>query len=101
MNFLTPSELRHTLKISRSTEHRLLKQGMPSLGAGNLRRYDEMAAVEWFRTYLQNADGAPAILEPGTYLCGDCRFEGTLQNAIARTQVGPCPNCSSREITKK
>jgi len=38
MTFLTPTELRHTLKISHSTEHRLLKSGMPSIGGGRLRR---------------------------------------------------------------
>ncbi len=48
MNFLTPTELRDILRISGSTEHRLLKSGMPSIGGGRLRRYDQGEAAEWF-----------------------------------------------------
>ena len=51
MTFLTPAELRRILKFSKSTEHRLLKNGMPALSSGRLRRYDEAAVVEWFRTH--------------------------------------------------
>ena len=51
MAWLTPTELRATLKFSKSTEHRLLKHGMPSLSSGRLRRYDEAAVVEWFRNH--------------------------------------------------
>ena len=51
MNFLTPTELRHTLKISRSTEHRFLKHGMPSVNSGRLRRYVQDEAIEWFRNF--------------------------------------------------
>ena len=36
MTFLKPSELRHTLKISRSTEHRLLKHGHAQHRRGTL-----------------------------------------------------------------
>jgi predicted Zn-ribbon and HTH transcriptional regulator len=94
MTFLTPTELRTTLKISRSTEHRLLKNGMPSIGAGRLRRYEEEAAVEWFRTYAHQATTSKNMLAPGDYRCA-CGFEGTLEKA---TTPGPCPRCGSREM---
>ncbi len=64
MTFLKPTELRATLNISKSTEHRLLKDGLPCLGAGRLRRYDERAAVEWFgnHNYSFPPDLASALL---------------------------------------
>ncbi len=64
MNFLKPSELRNTLNISRSTEHRLLKNGMSAIGVGRLRRYDQEAAIEWFRTH--RTDTSRNLLAPGT-----------------------------------
>ena len=93
MNFLTPTELRNTLKISRSTEHRLLKSGMPSIGGGRLRRYDQEAAVEW---YGQNAHQSTAkiMLDPGDYRCRQCDFQGTIHQPMA---PAPCPGCGSRE----
>jgi hypothetical protein len=93
MTFLTPTELRHTLKISRSTEHRLLKNGMPSMGGGRLRRYEEEAAVEWFAQYAHQSTSM-TLLPPGDYRCA-CGFEGTLEKA---TSPGPCPRCGSREM---
>jgi len=95
MIFLKPAELRHTLKISRSTEHRLLKSGMPSIGGGRLRRYEEEAAIEWFRNYQPNTTSN--VLEAGDYLCGQCRFEGTISEPFEATRLGPCPRCGSRE----
>lgn len=97
MNFLKFSELRSTLNISRSTEHRLLKSGMPSIGGGRLRRYDQEAAVEWFHTHAQRTDTSTKMLDPGDYQCSQCGFAGTLQKAIVPTQMAPCPNCSTRD----
>ena len=71
MTFLTPTELRTTLKISRSTEHRLLKSGMPSIGGGRLRRYDPEAAVQWFGTFAHQINTSKNMLEPGDYACGE------------------------------
>ena len=62
MAWLTPTELRDTLRISRSTEHRLLKSGMPSIGAGRLRRYDERATVEWFGAHARQRTLAGILL---------------------------------------
>ncbi len=95
MTFLTPTELRHTLKISRSTEHRFLKHGMPSVSSGRLRRYDETAVVEWFRNFAHQANTSRNMLEPGDYRCGTCGFLGVIQQP---TRPGPCPQCGIRQI---
>src|SRR5210317_1547207 len=96
MTFLTPSELRDTLRISKSTEHRLLKSGMPSIGGGRLRRYDQEAAVEWFRNYSPQANTSTTLLEPGDYQCTGCGFQGIIQRAIEATKIGACRNCGSK-----
>ena len=62
MAWLTPTELRSTLNISKSTEHRLLKDGLPCLGAGRLRRYDQEAAVEWFGAHTRQRNLAGILL---------------------------------------
>ena len=100
MNFLTPTELRHTLKISRSTEHRLLKSGMPSIGGGRLRRYEEEAAVEWFSQHAHERTTSRNVLAPGDYRCG-CGFEGSLRQAMPTTQLGTCPQCGTREMPRR
>jgi hypothetical protein len=97
MNFLTPTELRTTLKISRSTEHRLLKNGMPSLGGGRLRRYDPEATVEWFRQHAHETTTSKNMLAPGDYRCG-CGFLGTVQQPMA---PGACPQCGTRQIPRR
>jgi len=96
MTFLTPTELRDTLRISKSTEHRLLKNGMPSIGGGRLRRYDQEAAVEWFRQHAHQST-ATTMLEPGDYQCPGCGFLGIIHTAIAATQLGACRTCGSRD----
>lgn len=98
MTFLKPAELRHTLRISRSTEHRLLKSGMPSIGGGRLRRYDQDAAVEWFRNHAQQPDALTRVLAPGDYQCGECGFQGSIQRP---TVPGPCPQCGSTATPEK
>ncbi len=97
MNYLRPAELRSALKISRSTEHRLLKSGMPSIGWGRLRRYDQGAAVEWFRTHAHRTDTSSNMLTPGDYRCR-CGFEGTIQEPMTPS---PCPRCGSADFPEK
>ena len=97
MTFLTPTEFRHTLKISRSTEHRLLKNGMPSIGGGRLRRYDPDAAVEWFRTHAHPTNTSSTMLEPGDYQCRGCHYEATIPEPIEATRLGQCPQCGLKE----
>ena len=61
MIFLKPAELRHTLKISRSTESRFLKHGMPHINSGKLRRYDEaLAVVDMLKSDAKNLHQLPA-----------------------------------------
>lgn len=98
MNFLKPSELRQTLKISRSTEHRLLKTGMPHIGGGRLRRYDQEEAVAWFRTHARQPNTSTPMLAPGDYQCGNCRFQGSIQKPAT---PGPCPQCGSTDLPKR
>jgi len=99
MDFLTSTELRHTLKISRSTEHRLLKSGMPSIGGGRLRSYDQEVAIEWFRTHAHQATTSSTMLEPGDYQCPGCGFQGSIQTAIAATKgLGPAPRSMSHVL---
>jgi len=95
MIFLKPAELRHTLKISKSTESRFLKHGMPHINSGRLRRYDETAVVEWFRNYQPNTTSN--VLPPGDYKCRECHFEATISEPFEATRLGPCPRCGSRE----
>lgn len=92
---LPPAELRSALKISRSTEHRLLKSGLPCIGGGRLRRYDPEAAIGWFRTYAHQANTSKVLLAPGDYRCVRCDFQGTIQQPMA---PGPCPQCGTRQI---
>jgi len=97
MNFLKPSELRHTLKISRSTENRLLKSGMPSIGGGRLRRYEEEAAIEWFRNYQPKTTSD--VLQAGDYVCRKCRFTATLDEATERSKIRTCPQCGAEKVS--
>jgi len=94
MNFLKPSELRRTLKISRSTESRFLKRGMPHINSGKLRRYNEMLVVEWFAQYSQETTPAITLLDPGHYRCKQCNFLGTVH---VSSPAGPCPQCGTRQ----
>jgi hypothetical protein len=100
MTFLKPSALRHALSISRSTEHRLLRAGMPSIGRGRLRRYDEQAAMVWFSRYTHQATSTTPMLDPGDYQC-ECGFEGTLEKAIECSKIAACPQCGTRERPQK
>ena len=100
MTFLTPTELRDTLRISKSTEHRLLKNGMPSIGGGRLRRYDPETAVEWFRTHGHETTTSKPMLEPGDYQC-ECGFKGTLRKPMPILQLGACPQCGTRDIPRR
>lgn len=77
MNFLKPAELRNTLRISKSTENRLFRSGIPSLGKGRLRRYDKEAAIEWFRTHAHQTT-SKKLLDPGDYRCGQCGYEASI-----------------------
>jgi len=97
MIFLKPAELRHTLKISKSTESRFLKHGMPHINSGRLRRYDEMAVVEWFRNYQPKTTSD--VLQAGHYVCRKCRFTATLDEATERSKIRTCPQCGAEKVS--
>jgi excisionase family DNA binding protein len=47
--YLSTGELMDTLSISRSTVNRMVKQGMPHLWVGAVRRFPLAEVVEWFK----------------------------------------------------
>jgi len=53
--FYTGPELQILLKISRSTYHRLLDSGLPTIGSGRLRRHPLKAALQ-LKAVLQWSD---------------------------------------------
>ena len=97
MTLLTGNEVCDTLRISRSTLHRLRKAGLPSIGHGRLTRFDQDEVLGWFDQF-SHLTHAPEMLPVGDYRCGQCGFEGTLRKAIALTRVAPCPKCNSKVI---
>lgn len=68
-HYLTVTELRAKLKVSRATLYRLMAQGLPSVKLRHARRF-LWRAVEAF---VQKA-----LLEPGDYRCGVCQWAGNL-----------------------
>ena len=97
MIFLKPAELRHTLKISRSTEHRLLKSGMPHVNSGRMKRYDETEVIEWFRNFAHQTTSTN-MLDPGDYQCRECHFAAIISEPFEATRLGRCPKCNSKEV---
>ena len=97
MTILTSNELCDTLRISRSTLHRLKKSGLPSIGTGRLKRFDLDTTLKWYDEFSDQTH-APQLLPPGEYQCRTCGFQGTSNKAIALTQVAPCPKCNSKEV---
>jgi len=97
MALLTPTELRRTLKISRSTESRFLKHGMPHINSGRLRRYVQDEAIEWFRNYQPKTTSD--VLQAGDYVCQKCRFTATLDEATERSKIRTCPQCGAEKVS--
>ena len=90
MALLTPKELCAHLKISRSSLARLQKAGLPGIGSGKLRRFDQNAVLGWYDQHQQQATPAITLLAPGHYRCEQCNFMGTVHVA---SPAGPCPQC--------
>ena len=97
MTLLTPHELCDSLRISRSTLHRLKKAGLPSIGRGRLARFDLDTTLKWYDEFSDQTH-APQLLPPGTYQCPTCGFQGTSTKGIVPTRVAPCPQCGIRQI---
>jgi hypothetical protein len=50
IQFVSSSELRRILNISRSTFYRLLDAGLPTIGSGRRRRHSLAAVLHWYDT---------------------------------------------------
>jgi len=92
MTLLTPHELCDSLRISRSTLHRLKKAGLPSIASGRLMRFDQDATLKWYAQF-SHLTHAPDMLPPGNYQCPTCGFEGIIPELAV---PGACRNCGSR-----
>ncbi len=68
MQLLTARELRQTLKISRTTLYRLLQKGLPSVGAGRLRRFELDTVLRWMNGRGSEADEI-TLMRAGIYHC--------------------------------
>lgn len=66
---LSRSETQALLKVSRPTLYRLMRDGLPSLGRGKLRRFDREAVLRWYGAEMPGDDGAEMVA-PGAYRCG-------------------------------
>lgn len=75
-HYLTVSELRAMLKISRAGIYRLMDQGLPSVSVGHSRRFLWPAVEAWLETQEAPRGQPPSqldgVLLPGHYRCHDC-----------------------------
>lgn len=84
-HYLTVSELRAMLKISRAGIYRLMAKGLPYLTVGHRRRFLLRQAEAFLRK---------DVVEPGEYRCGVCQWAG--QIAERRYRYGMhCPKCQT------
>jgi hypothetical protein len=70
LGFLTPRELRASLRISRTMLHRYVLARMPHLGHGRLRRLSSVEILHWL------AQHPSLVLVPGRYRCRSCGITG-------------------------
>ncbi len=97
MKLLTAHELCDTLRISRSTLHRLKKAGLPAISGGRLTRFDQDASLKWFAQHSQQIKPATTLLFVGAYECQECHYEATISEPTDVTRLQECPRCASRE----
>jgi len=95
MKLLTAHELCDTLRISRSTLHRLKKAGLPAISGGRLTRFDPDKVLGWFAQYSPQTTPAITLLPPGDYRCKTCSFQGTIDRAFLPDEVSACPKCGT------
>ncbi len=105
MQLLTARELRHTLKISRTTLFRLLQKGLPSVGAGRLRRFELDTVLRWMNGRGSEADEI-TFMRPGIYRCANPNNCGrstyrppifTFKDPIPGDKFY-CPTCFNRSL---
>lgn len=99
-HYLTVTEVREKLKVSRATLYRLLAKGLPSFKLGNTRRFSWQAVETWLESQeaprgqpLSHPEG---VLLPGHYRCHDCGgvnriVHPTLQRLLCCWQCGRGP----------
>ncbi len=68
MQLLTARELCQTLKISRTTLFRLLQKGLPSVGAGRLRRFELDTVLRWMNG-RGSQDDEITLMRAGIHRC--------------------------------
>jgi len=95
MKLLTSLELCDTLRISRSTLHRLRRRGLPGVGAGRLIRFDQDKVLGWYDLH-QNTP-ATTMLFVGVHGCVECHYSAVISEPTDITCLQECPRCSSRE----
>ncbi len=102
MQLLTARELRQTLKISRTTLFRLLQQGLPSVGAGRLRRFELDTVLRWMNGGRPQADET-TFMRAGIYRCtytekySSCKNVWTSQHPIPSEKFY-CQRCFTRSL---
>ncbi len=96
MELLTPREVRQALKISKTTLYRLLKKGLPSVGSGRLRRFEDRAVRQWLETGEAQAP-TPTLMPPGYYECRTCLLHIT-NNKLRLRDDFVCPTCKGQDV---
>ncbi len=96
MELLTPRELRHALKISKTTLYRLLQKGLPSIGTGRLRRFEDRTVRQWLETGEAQA-ATPILMPPGYYECRTCLLHIT-NNKLRQRDEFFCPTCKGQDV---
>ena len=84
-HYLTVTELRAKLKVSRATVYRLLARGLPSVTVGQGRRFLWRAVESFLRK---------DVLEPGDYRCLVCQWTGHVTQPSYHYLMR-CPNCQT------
>ena len=100
MALLTAKELCAHLKISRSSLARLQKAGLPGIGSGRLRRFDQDAVLNWYDQY-NHLSPALGMLFVGAYACQKCHYSATISEPTDITYLQECPQCGARGRPEK
>ena len=96
MELLTPRELYQALKISKTTLYRLLQRGLPSIGTGRMRRFEDLAVRQWLETGEAQAP-TPTLMPPGSYECQTCLLHITDCKLRLRDDFF-CPACKGQDV---
>jgi len=86
MEYLKSCEVLALLKVSRSTLHRLVGAGLPSVNIGRVKRFDQDAVLKWIAR-------RGTKVEPPVYVCDEC------EKRWAAPVETPCPCGGMRRLT--